>query len=177
MTGPPSSRAIASGGRWRAGILIMVAPEMTKVRITQGPMVAILLAVALIVQPGVGMACARPLPGAGAEPEQSVMVEAARATPQAAAAARSSDRGAGEIAYARMLIALRLVELGFTDEEAQQAAAELTADDIAVLLENERMMQRAGDLSNVGAAYLIGTLIVVGIIILAANGSGYVTIN
>jgi len=145
--------------------------------ITRSPVVAVLLAVALIVQPAVGMACAMPFPGPfpGAGEEQSVVMETERATPQAAAV--MDDRPVGENDPARMLIALRLVDLGFTPSEARQAALELTDDDIAVLLDNERMMQRAGDLSNLGAAYLIGTLIVVGIIILAANGSGFVTTN
>jgi len=144
------------------------------VRITRSPIVAFFIALALVAQPGVGMACAMPVPGA--QPGQSIVgVETARATPQAAAV--TDDRPMGEVDPARMLIALQLVEVGFTADEARQAAIELTDADIAVLLDNERMMQRAGDLSNVGAAYLIGTLIVVGIIILAANGSGFVTTN
>jgi len=142
---------------------------MIAVFITRSPIVAVLLALALIVQPGVAMACAMPLPVPGAGAEQSVVPENGSAKPQAAAA--------GEIEPARLLIALRLVDLGFTASEARQATLELTDDDIAILLDNEQMMQRAGDLSNLGAAYLIGTLIVVGIIILAANGSGFVTTN
>lgn len=151
--------------------------------LTRSPIVAILLAVALIVQPAVAMACARPLPvplpgplpGAGAGEKQLVVVESERATPQAAPV--MDDRPVSENDPARMLVALSLVDLGFTPSEARRAALELTDDDIAVLLDNEQMMQRAGDLSNLGAAYLIGTLIVVGIIILAANGSGFVTTN
>jgi hypothetical protein len=134
-----------------------------------------MVAIAMLAQPGVVMACAKPLPGAGAQPGQSIAAEGERATPQAAADA--DHKPAEEIDPMRALIALKLVELGFTGAEAQQAAVELTDDDIAVLRENERMMQRAGDLSNVGAAYLIGTLIVVGIVILAANGSGFVVTN
>ena len=138
---------------------------------TRSPIVAVLLALALIVQPGVGMACAMP----DEEPGQSIVVESERATPQAAGG--SGEPAASENDPARMLMAISLVDLGFTASEARRAALELTDDDIAVLLDNERMMQRAGDMSNLGAAYLIGTLIVVGIIILAANGSGYVTTN
>ena len=134
-----------------------------RLSLTRSPIVAVLLAVALIVQPAVAMACARPLPGAGEEPAQSSVGEEENATPQAAV--RAEDRPVSENDPGRILIALRLVDLGFTD------------DDIAILLDNEQMMQRAGGLSNLGAAYLIGTLIVVGIIILAANGSGFVTTN
>ncbi|MDY7108675.1 MAG: hypothetical protein SYC29_08555 [Planctomycetota bacterium] len=142
-------------------------------RIIQSPIVAVLIALALVAQPGVVMACAMPVPGA--DPEQSMVTERGRAAPQAARGAE--DRPVEKVDPARAVIAVKLVELGFTDEEAQQAAAELTGADIAVLLENDRMMQRAGDLSNTGAAYLIGTLIVVGIVILAANGSGFVVTN
>jgi hypothetical protein len=136
------------------------------VSLTRSPVVAFLIALALLAQPAVGMACAMPddVPG------QSVVPENGSARPQAAAAAGENDP-------ARMLIALKLVDLGFTASEAREAALELTDDDIAILLDNEQMMQRAGDLSTLGAAYLIGTLIVVGIIILAANGSGFVTTN
>jgi hypothetical protein len=166
---------------WSAGILLPTTSETAKVRITRSPIVAVLLALALIVQPGVVMACAMPVPDPGAGPEQSIVTERGPATPQAAPV--MDDRppvkadAAEDIDSARALVAVKLVELGFTAEEARQAAIELTDDDIAVLLENERMMQRAGDLSNLGAAYLIGTLIVVGIVILAANGSGFVNIN
>ena len=146
-----------------------------RLSLTRSPIVAVLLAVALIVQPAVAMACARPLPGAGEEPAQSSVGEEENATPQAAV--RAEDRPVSENDPGRILIALRLVDLGFTASEARQAALELTDDDIAILLDNEQMMQRAGGLSNLGAAYLIGTLIVVGIIILAANGSGFVTTN
>jgi hypothetical protein len=146
--------------------------------LTRSPIVTFLIALALAAQPAVVIACAMP----EEQPEQSVVeVESAPAAPQAAPVMDDRPVGdvdaAGDIDPARALIAVRLVELGFTAEEAQQAAIELTDADIAVLLENDRMMQRAGDLSNLGAAYLIGTLIVVGIVILAANGSGFVNIK
>jgi hypothetical protein len=77
----------------------------------------------------------------------------------------------------RAEVARQLVSLGYDPAEADRAAGELTDEDIAVLLGNPKMMQTAGESPNLTAAFIIGGVIVAGVIILAANGSGSISIN
>ena len=77
----------------------------------------------------------------------------------------------------RVTIERQLLALGYAPDAASDAAAHLTADDLAVLLDNPLMMQRAGELDNLTRSYIIGGLIVAGVVALAIAGSGSVTIN
>jgi hypothetical protein len=88
----------------------------------------------------------------------------------AAPATEADDAG-------RAQIAADLVDLGYAPELAADMAAQLTPDDLAVLTANPKMMQQAGTMSNTTIALIVGGLIVAGIIILAANGSGFVSIG
>jgi hypothetical protein len=56
-----------------------------------------------------------------------------------------------------------MITLGKDEDQARQMATELTAEDLAVLLANPKMMQKAGDLGDI----LIVVLIVGGIVVLA----------
>ena len=53
-----------------------------------------------------------------------------------------------------------LVALGSDEVRAREMSTQLTAEDLAVLLANPRMMQKAGD-----AVLIIGALLVVGVIV------------
>ena len=77
----------------------------------------------------------------------------------------------------RQALAQRLVELGHTPEEAIALVVQLTDADLAVLSENPRMVQRAGTMSNLTEAYVIGAIIIAGIVILAVSGNGFVNVN
>ena len=56
-----------------------------------------------------------------------------------------------------------MIELGEDEDRAHQMATELTAEDLAVLLANPKMMRKAGDLGMI----LVAVLIVGGIVALA----------
>jgi hypothetical protein len=74
----------------------------------------------------------------------------------------------------RGAIAEILIELGEDEERARQMATELTADDLAVLLANPKMMQKAGNVEMI----IIAVLIVGGIVALAlAADSGFIIIS
>ena len=70
-----------------------------------------------------------------------------------------------------------LLDLGYEPEAAREAAGLLRPEDLIVLLENPLMMQRAGELDNLRTSYIVGGLIVAGIVALAVAGSGSVQIN
>lgn len=55
-----------------------------------------------------------------------------------------SGTGDGSSEGGRTAISRQLMGLAYSEGEAREMAAALTADDLAVLLENPRMMQRAG---------------------------------
>ena len=76
----------------------------------------------------------------------------------------------------RQHIVAQLVDLGYAPIQASDMAGELTAEDLDVLLANPDMMQRGGD-DIVVWAFIVGVLIVAGIVVLAANGSGSVHVN
>ena len=74
----------------------------------------------------------------------------------------------------RGAIAEIMIKLGEDEDRARQMATELTAEDLAVLLANPKMMQKAGDL----ALIVIVVVIVGGIVALAlAADSSTVIIN
>lgn len=73
----------------------------------------------------------------------------------------------------RSAIAAQLVKIGYAAEQAQRMSGELTPDDLAVLLANPKMMQKAGEMDAVTKNIIIALIVagvVVGIVI-AANGS------
>jgi hypothetical protein len=73
----------------------------------------------------------------------------------------------------RGTIAGQLVELGYAAEVAQQMASELTPNDLAVLLGNPKMMQKAGEMDEL-TKNVIWALVIAGIvvaIVIAADGS------
>jgi hypothetical protein len=77
----------------------------------------------------------------------------------------------------RTSIARSLETLDYAPAVAESAAALLTAEDLAVLSAHPEMLQRAGGLNNFSTAIIIVTLIIVGLVILAANGSGFVSVS
>ena len=81
------------------------------------------------------------------------------------------------LAADREAIARQLIEIGRTSDAARNTASRLTAEDLEVLLANPEMMQVAGAVSQMAVAYLIGGLIVAGIVILIVAGSGSVSIG
>ena len=81
-------------------------------------------------------------------------------TPAPVALVPVTALSAAAIETQRGAIAQIMIELGEGEDRARQAAMELTADDLAVLLANPKMMQKAGDL-----ALIVGALIIVGVIV------------
>jgi hypothetical protein len=77
----------------------------------------------------------------------------------------------------RLWIAAELIALGRAPDAALEAASRLTAEDLAVLLANPRMIQAAGASNRVLMSIIIGALIIAGLIALAASGDGFVMIN
>jgi hypothetical protein len=80
----------------------------------------------------------------------------------------------------RASVAVQLVALDYTTAQAREAVALLTPEDLAVLGANPAMLQRAADedLANVREAWIIGILIVGGLIALAiAGGEGFASFN
>ncbi len=69
----------------------------------------------------------------------------------------------------RHIIAGQLIELGRDNAAAQQMAGELTPDDLAVLLANPKMMQKAGAIDVVIWALIIAGVVVA--IVVAAEGT------
>jgi hypothetical protein len=137
---------------------------------------ALILAALFAAQPllVVQRACAEAPDETDSPPVEVIAVEPkAVDEPEPAEAGPATE--ADEAARAR--IAADLVDLGYAPESAADMAAQLTPDDLAVLTANPKMMQQAGTMSNTTIALIVGGLIVVGIIILAANGSGFVSIS
>ena len=109
--------------------------------------------------------------GGGAPPASGPERPRAEATP-ATPLTRAEVRLEIALATAQAQIAGRLVELGRRPEDARAAAMALTADDIRVLLEHPRMLQPAAGVDNVTMTFIIGALIVAGIIVAAAASDG-----
>lgn len=61
----------------------------------------------------------------------------------------------------------QLIDLGYTPVQAETMAGELTEDDLQVLLGHPKMMQRAGHVNATDTAWILGTVLIVGIILLA----------
>jgi hypothetical protein len=73
----------------------------------------------------------------------------------------------------RGAIAQIMIELGEDEDRARQVATELSADDLAVLMANPKMMQKAGDL----ALIVIVVVIVGGIVALALAADSAVIVS
>ena len=69
----------------------------------------------------------------------------------------------------REIIAGQLIDLGREADAARGMAAELTADDLAVLLANPKMMRKAGAIDVIIWALLIAGVVVA--LVIAADGS------
>ena len=81
---------------------------------------------------------------------------------------------AAAIETQRTAIAQIMVELGEDDDRARQMATELTADDLAVLLANPKMMQKAGDLEVILVALAIAGVIIA-LVLLADSSTVVIT--
>jgi hypothetical protein len=108
---------------------------------------ALLLVVAIIAQP----AMAEHRAGAALNAERPVV----------SAATVAFDLDAQRDALRRSLI-----DLGEAPEDAGAAVQWLTADDLAVLASNPRMLQRAGSMSITTETIIIWAVIIAGIVIL-----------
>lgn len=120
---------------------------------------ASLIAHPLMVTPG---AQASPALDAAAYPSNQIIASPVMLVPVTALPAASLETQ-------RSAIAQIMIELGEDEDRAQQMASELTADDLAVLLANPKMMQKAGDI-----VLIICAVIVVGVIValvIAADSS------
>lgn len=87
--------------------------------------------------------------------------------------------GDAHLQQQRQQMVVHLVQLGETPEDAIAASLALTADDLDVLLANERMLQPAAGLSQTSIALIIGALIITGIVLLAVAGesSGSISVG
>jgi hypothetical protein len=85
------------------------------------------------------------------------------------------DDAALDLLLGRATVARRLIELGDDPGRAFAAASQLTAQDIAVLVGNPRMLQRGG--TDWTGAFIIAAIIIVIIVAVAASSSGSVMIN
>jgi hypothetical protein len=139
--------------------------------------IALLLILTLVVHPAT-VARVEAVPhlrdvdanGSGDSAEAKLAQAAGPAVESGAAAAKSTKAN-------RATVTAKLIDLGYGAEEAAELASQLTPADLDVLASNPGMMQRAGDISQTTTAYIIGGLIVAGIVILAVNGSGFVSIS
>ena len=101
---------------------------------------------------------------------------AARSTPPVAMA-EGKARGP-DLVHQRAIIAVQLVALGDTPSCGKDAAGRLTAEDLAVLLANPLMMQRAGALNELQLSYVLGAVVIGGIVALIVFAdSGFIIIN
>ena len=73
----------------------------------------------------------------------------------------------------RSAIAEIMIELGEDEDRARQMATELTAEDLAVLLANPKMMQKAGDV----VIIILAVVLVCGIVALALAADSAVIIT
>ena len=134
--------------------------------------IAITLAVALTTRPACAVPVLPPVRGvlagdAAAAADSGVATADRQLDPDRPVDPRSPlDAPRNRIVHA-------LIELDYEPARAREMAACLTAEDVAVLDANPRMIQAGGTLSKTGRAYLIGGLIVAGIVILAANSNSF----
>lgn len=105
------------------------------------------------------------------------MVQPALADPPVLLAESVPAAGGFSHAQARLTMTGQLVELGHDPHDAARMALKLTPDDLSVLLNNPRMMQQAGALSENALNFLIAALVIGGLIALAAAGDGNVVQN
>ena len=83
------------------------------------------------------------------------------------------DAAAPAIQQQRAIVASLLLETGCDQAEAQRQARQLTAEDLAVLAANPRMIQKAGEMDEL-TKNLIWALVIAGVvvaIVIAADGS------
>ncbi len=137
------------------------------------PFLAVVLAVVVTTQP-VLAADAHHDDGGGTPPPST-----APPAPSPNAAAEKPDNGADdkEPAAGRHEIAGRLVALGRSHDEAQEAASRLTPADLEVLLAYPLMMQTAGGSDRVAWSIVIGLVLFGGLVALAAAGNGSIVLN
>lgn len=130
---------------------------------------AFVLSAAFIAQPAMAMA----VPGADppapdSPPAVSVVADAPGPAEEAPAAPHDDGRAQ---------IAAGLIKIGYDPEPARGMASQLTPADLQVLLANPKMMQQAGTMSTQTTAFIIGGVIVAGIVVLAVAGDATVQIN
>ncbi len=117
----------------------------------------------------------------GDEPEQAIVASNLLAEDDLAVFSAHPEmlQRAGAAGGGRARVAAQLISLDCEVEVARELAARLTPEDLVVLLNNPEMMQRAGGLGVSATAWIIGGLIVAGLILLAAssNSSGSVSIQ
>jgi len=137
------------------------------------PILAVMLAVVVTTQPV--LAADTHHDDGGRTPPPSTAPPA----PSPNTAAEKPDHGAGdkELAAGRHEIAARLVALGRSHDEAQEAASRLTPADLEVLLAYPLMMQTAGGSDRVAWSMVIGLLLFGGLVTLAVAGNGSLVIN
>lgn len=137
------------------------------------PILAVMLAVVVTTQPV--LAADTHHDDGGRTPPPSTAPPA----PSPDTAAEKPDHGAGdkELAAGRHEIAARLVALGRSHDEAQEAASRLTPADLEVLLAYPLMMQTAGGSDRVAWSIVIGLLLFGGLVTLAVAGNGSLVIN
>jgi len=121
-------------------------------------------------------------PGIGAGLHRACMIESARraAAPVAPVAQTAPIASSGADPRAdqtRTWIVERLVAIGRSETQALAVADGLNIDDLAVLLANPEMMQPAAGMSHQTQAYIIGAILIGGIVALAIAGEGSVTVN
>ncbi len=139
------------------------------------PFLAVMLAVVVTTQP-VLAADAHQDDGGHTPPASTTPPAASGNTP---AHAQKADNGAGdkEPAAGRHEIAGRLVALGRSHDEAQEAASRLTAADLDVLLAYPLMIQTAGGSDRVAWSIVIGLALFGGLLALAYAGDGSIMMN
>lgn len=138
---------------------------------------AVISSASLIAQPFVATSAHAERVGELATPEQTTFVASSSLLcPMATVMIVPAHvLPATAIAAQRESIAHILIALGEADDAAHQMANELTAEDLAVLLANPKMMQRAGDLGVIIAAVVI-VGVVVALLILADSSSASVSV-
>ena len=143
------------------------------------PFLAVLLAVVVTTQPVLALDAHQDDGGRTPPPSTTPPAPSGDTPAPAPAPAQKLDNGAGdkEPAAGRQEIAGRLVALGRSHDEAQEAANRLTPADLEVLLAYPLMMQTAGGSDRVAWSIVIGLALFGGLLALAAAGDGSLLIN
>jgi hypothetical protein len=145
-------------------------------------MIAAAMALALPAKPV--LACAMvsvPTPGrviAAEAPAAAVTHAAPLFMPVAMVPVAARESGAVALAVQqREAVASLLRKAGSTPAEAQRQAGQLTADDLAVLAANPKMVQPAGEMDEL-TKNLIWALVIAGVVVaIVIAADGYISIN